>query len=105
MTMTATQSISEQAQVVLKHRYLLKDSEGKQKEDSFGMFKRVAKAIAKIENDYYTLPVEAELIENDFFHMMLFTVRLQYILLQIQAFRYVVQAFQLLRLALELPLS
>ena len=73
MTMMATQSIntlSEQAQVVLKHRYLLKNNKGEYKEKPYDMFRRVAKAIAKVEKNYYTLPVEAELIENDFYSIM-----------------------------------
>ena len=73
MTTTAKQSVnilSEQAQVVLNHRYLLKDDKGNLKETSSEMFKRVAKSIASVENKYYTLPVEAELIEKDFYSMM-----------------------------------
>ena len=41
MTMMATQSIntlSEQAQVVLKHRYLLKNNKGEYKEKPYDMF-------------------------------------------------------------------
>ena len=65
-----TIQISDQAQVILEHRYFLKDSDNKVIEDPNGLFRRVAKAIAKIELDYGKLPVEATLEENDFFVMM-----------------------------------
>ena len=73
MTMTVATSptiLSSQAQVVLEHRYYLKDTEGVPVEDSTELFKRVAKAIAKIDQDYVGLPVEVELLERDFFAMM-----------------------------------
>ena len=41
--------LSEQADVILKHRYLLKDSKGEFVENSDYLFRRVAKAIASIE--------------------------------------------------------
>ena len=63
-------ALSEQAQVVLGHRYFLKDDEGETTEDSNALFKRVAEAIAKVEKGYFTLPVEKELLENDFFTIM-----------------------------------
>ena len=62
--------LSEQAEVILKHRYLLKDSKGEFVENSDYLFRRVAKAIASIEKTYLTLPVEADLLEKDFYHMM-----------------------------------
>ena len=65
-----TIQISDQAQVILEHRYFLKDSDNKVIEDPNGLFRRVAKAIAKIELDYGKLPVAATLEENDFFVMM-----------------------------------
>ena len=61
MTTVATPLISEQAEKVLNHRYLLKDTEGEVVENSNAMFKRVAKAIASIEKTHFILPVEAEL--------------------------------------------
>ena len=83
MTITPTQSepaflgksypistLSEQAQIVLGHRYFLKDDENTIIEDGEGLFKRVAKAISIIDTNYYALPVEAELLEKDFFAMM-----------------------------------
>jgi len=63
-------ALSEQAQVVLGHRYFLKDDEGETTEDSKALFKRVATAIAKVEKGYFTLPVERELLEQDFFDVM-----------------------------------
>ena len=63
-------ALSEQAQVVLGHRYFLKDDEGETTEDSNALFKRVATAIAQVEKGYFTLPVEKELLEQDFFEIM-----------------------------------
>ena len=61
-----TTTISPQAQTVLGHRYYLKDENSEPKEDENGLFRRVAKAISKVEDQYLTLPVEKELLENDF---------------------------------------
>ena len=65
-----TTTISPQAQTVLGHRYYLKDENSEPKEDENGLFRRVAKAISKVEDQYLTLPVEKELLENDFYNMM-----------------------------------
>ena len=65
-----TKGLSDQAETILKHRYLLKDDKGSLVEDSASLFRRVAKAIASIETTYYTLEVETELIEKDFFEML-----------------------------------
>ena len=62
--------LSEQAEVVLGHRYFLKNNLGEVTENSTDLFRRVAKAIADVEPMYYTLPVEAELLESEFFDMM-----------------------------------
>ena len=83
MTMTPTQSeqeflgqsypistLSEQAQIILGHRYFLKNDEGFIIENDEELFTRVAKAVAIIDTNYYVLPVEAELLEKDFFTMM-----------------------------------
>ena len=69
MTTVAT-PLSSQAEKVLTHRYLLKDTKGEVVENSNALFKRVAKAIASIEKTHFILPVEAELVENDFYEMM-----------------------------------
>ena len=63
-------NISPQAEVILKHRYFLKNDSGDTIEDSDALFRRVAKAIANVETLYFNLPVEMELWENDFYHMM-----------------------------------
>ena len=63
-------TLSEQAQVVVGHRYFLKDDEGESTEDSNALFKRVAKAIAEVDKSYFMLPVEIELLEQDFFDIM-----------------------------------
>tara|TARA_Y100000593_G_C4312404_1_gene339050 strand:+ start:309 stop:2237 length:1929 start_codon:yes stop_codon:yes gene_type:complete len=67
---TTNNIFSEQAEVILKHRYFLKDNNGEHIESGSDLFKRVAKAIAAMEKNYFILPVEVELIENDFYHMM-----------------------------------
>ena len=67
---TDVPSLSEQAEVVLEHRYFLKDNKGKAIENGTELFERVAKAIAKIELEYAKLPVEADLYEKEFFDIM-----------------------------------
>ena len=42
-------NISPQAEVILKHRYFLKNDSGDTIEDSDALFRRVAKAIANVE--------------------------------------------------------
>jgi len=69
-TDTTNNIFSEQAEVILKHRYFLKDDNGEHIESGSDIFKRVAKAIAAMEKNYFILPVEVELAENDFYHMM-----------------------------------
>ena len=65
-----TTTLSPQAQTVLGHRYLLKNAHDEPTEDSDALFRRVAKAIAEVENQYLTLPVERNLLELDFYDMM-----------------------------------
>ena len=60
-TTISTTNISPQAETVLSHRYYLKDGQNEPVEDSTAMFRRVAKAIAAVEDQYYTLPVETQL--------------------------------------------
>ena len=62
--------VSDQAEVILNHRYYLKDNNNQVVEDASAMFNRVAKAVAAIENHYYTLPVEADLVALNFWTMM-----------------------------------
>ena len=74
MTTTATHAasstLSEQAQVVLNQRYFLKNDKEDVVEDGDKLFKRVASAVASMEKEYYTLPIEANLLESEFFGMM-----------------------------------
>ena len=63
-------SLSDQAQVVLKHRYFLKNDDGEIIENGEELFQRVAKAIAEVEAKHMTLPVESKLLALDFFTMM-----------------------------------
>ena len=73
MTSVATTTnlqLSEQAETILKHRYFLKNTNGDSVENSSTLFRRVAKAIAGVELEFLTLPVEIELLENDFYEMM-----------------------------------
>ena len=60
-------SITDQANVILSHRYLLKNSENKVIETPKELFKRVAKAVASIDTSYGKLPVDAELTAKDFY--------------------------------------
>ena len=62
--------LSDQANVILEHRYLLKNTDSKIIESPTDLFRRVAKAVASIDSDYITLPVETNLTEQDFFTMM-----------------------------------
>ena len=63
-------SLSTQAQVVLKHRYFLKNDNGDVIENGEELFRRVANAIADIEQSHLSLPVEADLLSLEFFTMM-----------------------------------
>ena len=65
-----TTTISPQAETVLAHRYYLKDQESQPVETADDLFRRVAHAIAKIEANHYTLPVEQDLIEQEFYNVM-----------------------------------
>ena len=61
----------EQSEVILGHRYYLKDEKHTPIEDAQGLFNRVATAIAEVDHDYYGhLPVEVELLAKDFYDIM-----------------------------------
>ena len=62
--------IADQAEVILNHRYYLKDKQGDVVEDSTKLFERVANAISKIDVDYGKLAVDAELTSKDFYSIM-----------------------------------
>ena len=56
----------EQSEVILGHRYYLKDMNNTPVEDAEGLFSRVATAIAEIDKEWYGhLPVEVELLANE----------------------------------------
>lgn len=61
--------LSENAIKVLEKRYLTKDETGRLIENPEGMFKRVAKAVAKADESYVT-PTELKKIEKEFFNLM-----------------------------------
>lgn len=65
-----TTTLSPQAETILEHRYYLKNTESEPIEDVDGLFRRVSSAIANVEEQYLTLPVERELLELDFYRMM-----------------------------------
>ena len=62
--------LSRQAEVILEKRYFLKNDAEESLENGTTMFKRVAKAVAAVENDYLTLSVEADLLENEFVEIL-----------------------------------
>ena len=65
-----TPVITDQANVILNHRYLLKNSDNEVIETPEELFMRVAKAVAEIDIDYGKLVVDAKLTTNDFYLMM-----------------------------------
>jgi len=71
MTLKENKSeITEQAKVILNHRYLLKNSDNEVIESPKEMFHRVAKSVSEVDKDYMKLNVEAVLSEKDFFTIM-----------------------------------
>ena len=62
--------ISENAEVILEKRYLIRDGNGKIIEDAQGMFRRVAHAIAKGDTLYGADPDRVEHIADRFYRMM-----------------------------------
>ena len=65
-----TTTISPQAETVLAHRYFLKNEQHEAIETSETLFSRVADAIAAVEDQYLTLPVEKQLLASEFYSMM-----------------------------------
>ena len=64
-------SLLNQSEVILEHRYYLRDTEHNLIEDGRGLFQRVARAIAQVDTDYYgALPVEVDLLTSNFYDMM-----------------------------------
>lgn len=62
-------NLTENAIKVLEKRYFIKDEQGNPVEDVAGMFRRVAKAVAKADEGYVTIE-ELEKYENNFFEIM-----------------------------------
>jgi len=52
-----TTKLAPHAEVVAKNRYYLKNDKGETVEDGNALFKRVAQAVAAVENLYLTLPI------------------------------------------------
>lgn len=63
-------NLSENALKVLERRYLKKDSKGRVIETPEELFRRVAKAIAKVEGSYGHSTEEIEALEEEFLNMM-----------------------------------
>lgn len=63
--------LSPQSEIILKHRYYLKDENHNIIENAEGLFQRVAKAIAEVDAEWYgALPIEVDLLTNDFYEIM-----------------------------------
>ena len=62
--------ISENAEVILEKRYLVRDRNGRVAEDAQGMFRRVAYAIAKGDTLYGATPDRVDQIADRFYQMM-----------------------------------
>ncbi len=62
--------ISDNAKVVLEHRYLLKDDSGNVKEDPDGLFRRVASALAKPDKAYGASTEEIKETAEEFYQML-----------------------------------
>ena len=65
-----TTTLAPHAEVVAKNRYYLKNDRGEVVEDGNDLFKRVAKAVAAVEDQYMTLPIEKDLLEREFLTIM-----------------------------------
>ena len=62
--------LSEQAQTILEHRYLLKNDKNNIIETPEELFNRVSNGVASVETLYGTLPVESDLSAIAFYDMM-----------------------------------
>ena len=62
--------ISENAKVVLEHRYLLKNDSGDVAEDPDGLFRRVASALAKPDKSYGATTEEIKETAEEFYQML-----------------------------------
>ena len=68
--LSSGKKLSEQSEIILNHRYYLKNINSEPIEDANGLFDRVAWALAKVDKQYGSLPVEVELTHKDFYFMM-----------------------------------
>ena len=62
--------INENAQVVLEHRYLLKDNKGDLTENPDGLFRRVANALSKPDKAYGATKEEVDETAEEFYQML-----------------------------------
>ena len=63
-------ALSDQAEIILNHRYYLKDTENTVIEDAPALFRRVANAIASVDTQYEVFPKEVQKLSDKFFSMM-----------------------------------
>ena len=67
---TKISAVTDQAEIILNHRYYLKDPSGEVIETASDLFSRVATAVSSIDTLYGKLPVDAQLIKKDFYTIM-----------------------------------
>ena len=65
-----TTTLAPHAETVARNRYFLKNTNGEIIENGNDLFNRVATAVAKVEDEYLTLPVEKDLLAKDFLDVM-----------------------------------
>ena len=65
-----TTTLAPHAETVARNRYFLKNTKGEIIENGNDLFNRVATAVAKVEDEYLTLPVEKDLLAKDFLDVM-----------------------------------
>ena len=63
-------ALSEQAEIVLTHRYFLRDKDNKVIENTPQLLRRVADAVSQPDKQYGALPVEVALRSNEFYNLM-----------------------------------
>jgi ribonucleoside-diphosphate reductase alpha chain len=62
--------LSEQAEIVLNHRYFLRDEANEVIEDTEGLFQRVARAVAQIDELYGADEIEVDTRAEEFYDLM-----------------------------------
>ena len=63
-------ALSDQAEIILNHRYYLKNTENTVIEDAPALFRRVANAIASVDTQYEVFTKEVQKLSDKFFNMM-----------------------------------